>query len=117
MDTLNIPYHDEIKILGVTFASYHRAPKEQELGGRNRQDECPGKAYIRAGLKHLTTGPLCAGIRPSDNMAYGPGVPATHDVYPTIDDCYRMVHMEGSKLPGTNIDSTVAEDTRRLGLN
>jgi len=29
------------------------------------------------------------------NMAYYPGVPGTHDVYPTIDDCYRVVHMGG----------------------
>jgi len=31
-------------------------------------------------------------------MAYGPGVPGTHDVYRTIDDCYRVVHMEGMPI-------------------
>jgi len=50
-------------------------------------------------------------------MAFGAGVPGTHDVYPTIDDCYRVVHMEGSNVPGTNIDSTEAEETKRPGLN
>ena len=50
-------------------------------------------------------------------MAYCPGFPGTHDVYPTIYDCYRVVRMEGSNVPGTNIDSTEAEETRRLGLN
>jgi hypothetical protein len=50
-------------------------------------------------------------------MAYGPGVPDTHDVYPTIDNCYRAVHMEGSNFPDTNIDSTEIEETRRLGFN
>ena len=49
-------------------------------------------------------------------MAYSPGVPITHDVYPTIDDCYRVVHMEGSNVPVTNIVSTEAKETRRLGL-
>jgi len=50
-------------------------------------------------------------------MAYGPGVPGTHDVYPIIDDYYRVVHVEGSNVPSTNIDSTDAEETRRLGPN
>ena len=35
-DTLNVPYHAEIKILGVTFASTIEH-NEQELGYRNRQ--------------------------------------------------------------------------------
>jgi hypothetical protein len=50
-------------------------------------------------------------------MAYDPGVPGADDVYPTIDDCYRVVHMEGSNVPGTNIHPTEAEETKRLGLN
>jgi len=50
-------------------------------------------------------------------MAYGPGVPGTDDVYPTIDECYLVVHIEGSNVPGTNIYSTEAEETRKLGLN
>jgi len=50
-------------------------------------------------------------------MAHGPGVPGTHDVYPTIDDCYRVVHMEGSNVAVTSFDSTEAEGTRRLGIN
>ena len=50
-------------------------------------------------------------------MAFGAGVPGTHDVYPTIDDCYRVVHMEGSNVPGTNIGSTEAEETRRLRVD
>jgi len=50
-------------------------------------------------------------------MTYGSGVSGTYDVYPTIDECYRMVHMEGSNVPGTNIDSAEAEETRRLGPN
>jgi len=37
-------------------------------------------------------------------------------VYPTTDDCCRVVHMEGSNVPGTSIDSTEAEKTKRLGL-
>ena len=51
------------------------------------------------------------------NLAHGPTVPGTHDLYPTIDDCQSVVHMEGSNIPRTNIDSTEAEGTRRLGLN
>jgi len=50
-------------------------------------------------------------------MLHGPGVPDTHAVYPPIDDCYRVVNMEGSNFPGTNIDYTEAEEGRRLGLN
>jgi hypothetical protein len=50
-------------------------------------------------------------------MAHGPGVPGTHDVYPKIDDCYRVVHMDGGNVPVTNIDSTEAEEARRMGLN
>jgi len=95
---------------------YHRAINEQEQGERNRQGVSPGKGYIR--LKPLTTDSLRASIPPSENMAYGPGVvPGTHDVYRTLDDCYRVVHMKGSNVPSTNIDSTEAEGTRRLELN
>ena len=90
---------------------------EQELGESNRQGESPDKGYIRAGLKPLTTDSLRASIPPSENMAYGPAVPDTHDVYPTIDDCYRVVDMEGSNVASTNIGSTEAEETRRLGPN
>jgi len=50
-------------------------------------------------------------------MAYGPSVPGNHDVYPTIDDYYRVVRMDGSNVPRTNIESAEAEETRRLGLN
>ena len=72
---------------------------------------------MRAVLKLITRDSLRASIPPSDYMAYGPGVPGTHDVHPTIDECYRVVHMAGSNVPGTNIDSTDAEETRGLGLN
>jgi len=34
-----------------------------------------------------------------------------------LKDCYRLVHMEGSNIPGTNIGFTEAEDTMRLGPN
>jgi len=56
-------------------------------------------------------------ILPSENMEYGPGVPDTHAEYPTIDDFYRVVHMEGCNFSGTNIDSTEAEETTSLGIN
>jgi len=50
-------------------------------------------------------------------MAQSPGFPGTHDVYRTIDDYYRVVHMEVSNVPVTNTDSTEADEIGRLGLN
>ena len=43
---------------------------------------------------------LRASIAPSENMVHGPGVPGSHDVYTTIDDCYHVVHMEGDQPRG-----------------
>ena len=49
MDTLNIKYHAEIKILGVNFAS------TTEHSRNNRQGESPARGYVRTGRKPLTT--------------------------------------------------------------
>jgi len=72
---------------------------------------------MRAGLKPLTTDSLRVSIPRNENMGYGLGVSGTHGVYLTIDDCYRVEHMEGSNIPSTNIEFTEVEETKRLGLN
>ena len=115
-DTQNIPYHAEIKILGVTFASTF------ERSMNNSWVNVTGKVRSQASHTYERNLSPSQRIRYTQTyllvkMTYGPGVPGTHDVYPTIDDCCRVVHMEGSNVPGTNIDSTESEETRRLGLN
>jgi len=112
-DRLNLTYHAEIKILGVTFAS----TIEHSMNKSWSNVTGPVKVHKREELKPLTTDSLRTSIPLSDNMAHGPSVSDTHDVYPTIDECYREVHMEGTNVPCTNIDSSETEETRRLGLN
>ena len=52
---------------------------------------------------------ICANITPSKNLAHGPGVSSTYDVCSTVDGIHRVVHMEGSNIPGTNIKTTETE--------
>jgi len=49
-------------------------------------------------------------------MAHGANVPGTHDVYTTIDDCYRVVNLEGINVPGTNIHCTEPKRQGGWGL-
>lgn len=65
----------------------------------------------------LLPNPICANIPPSCNLTHGPGVSGTYDMYSTIDDSHRVVHMEGIDIPGANINYTQTEDTRGLGLD
>ena len=58
-----------------------------------------GKLRAQDGLNPLKMDSLRARIPPSENMAHGPRVPRIHNLYPTIDDYYRVVHMEGINVP------------------
>ena len=72
-DRLNIPYHAEIKILGVTFAitiEYSMNKSWVNVTG-------PVKGQKREEIKPLTTVSLSASIPPGYNMAHGPSVPGS----------------------------------------
>ena len=116
-DSLNILYHAEIKFLGVTFAITFDHSKNKNWV------KVTGKVRAQARYTYERNLSLSERIlyvqayfKTKIHTAYRPGIHGTHDVYPTIDDCYRMVHMVGSNVPCTNIDSTEAEETR-LRLN
>jgi len=113
-DRLNTPYHAEIKILGVTFASTIEQSMNKSWANVTGKVKTQARDIYE---RDISLSQRIRYVQASENMAYGPGVPGTHDVYPTTDQCYCVVHMEGSNVPGTNIDSTEAEETRRLGLN
>ena len=70
---LNITYHAEIKILGVTFPSTIQHSMKKSWANVTG----PVKGHKREGLKSLTTDSLRASIPLSDNMAHGPSVPGS----------------------------------------
>jgi len=79
-DTLNITYNAEIKILGVTFARIIKHSMKKSWAKVAGKVRAPTRNTFERDLSLSQRIRYVQAIPPSENVAYGIGVPGTHDV-------------------------------------